>query len=112
MGKIILGLLIDRYPDFKQLHVLIRPKLDGSARERFEQEVLRSKPLVDLVKNFGLAHLAKRTTVWEGDAAEVLCGFKGSDIASLRNRVGLVIHCAGLVDFFAPERSAALLRDF
>ena len=45
VGKIILGLLLDRYPDFKHLHVLIRPRPNLNAQERFEKEVLGSPAL-------------------------------------------------------------------
>lgn len=102
LGKVIFGLLIDRYPNFKHLHVLIRPKSGSSPQERFRREVLESEPLTELVKEFGLTRLADRVTVWGGDATELLCGFGESDLTSLQGRVGLVLNCVGLVDFFAP----------
>ncbi|MGH9326008.1 MAG: SDR family oxidoreductase, partial [Terriglobia bacterium] len=42
LGKVILGMLLDRYPRLKQLHVLIRPGAGLSAAQRFADEVLAS----------------------------------------------------------------------
>ena len=102
LGKVIFGLLIDRYPHFKHLHVLIRPRSDRTPRERFEREVLDSPPLREIVDRFGREKVADRTTVWGGDAARPMCGFAKSDLVALAGRIGLVLNCAGLVDFFAP----------
>ncbi|MBH00276.1 MAG: hypothetical protein CMN58_08060 [Solibacterales bacterium] len=102
LGKVIFGLLVDRYPDFKHLHVLIRPREDSSPQERFEREMLVAEPLAELVKRFGVSRLVDKTTVWGGDAADPHCGFEESDLVSLQGRIGLVLNCAGLVDFFAP----------
>ena len=102
LGKVIFGLLIDLYPGRRHLHVLIRPRGDRTPQERFEREVLDSPPLSEIVERIGRERLAEKTTVWGGDAAKTLCGFKQSDLVALEGRVGLVLNCAGLVDFFAP----------
>ena len=102
LGKVIFGLLIDRYPGRRHLHVLIRPRGDRTPQERFEREVLDSPLLSEIVERIGRERLAERTTVWGGDAAKTLCGFKQSDLVALEGRVGLVLNCAGLVDFLAP----------
>ena len=102
LGKVIFGLLIDRYPGRRHLHVLIRPRGDRTPQERFEREVLDSPALREIVERLGRERLAERTTVWGGDAAQALCGFEKSDLVALEGRIGLVLNCAGLVDFFAP----------
>ena len=102
LGKVIFGLLIDRYPGRRHVHVLIRPRGDRTPRERFEREVLDSPALREIVERLGRERLAERTTVWGGDAGQPLCGFEKSDLVALEGRIGLVLNCAGLVDFFAP----------
>ena len=52
VGKVILGLLLDRYPDFKHLHVLIRPRRNLGAQERFEKELLSSPALERVVTGY------------------------------------------------------------
>ena len=102
LGKVLFALLLDRYPELKHLHVLIRPRGGRTAKERFEREMLESPPLAGTVERFGRKWLAAKTTAWGGDAGSALCGFEESDLAALEGRVRLVLHCAGLVDFFAP----------
>ncbi|PYV21461.1 MAG: hypothetical protein DMG24_19445, partial [Acidobacteria bacterium] len=42
LGKVVLGLILDRFPDFKHLHILQRPARNLSAQERFHTETLAS----------------------------------------------------------------------
>ncbi len=102
VGKIILGLLLDRYPDFKHLHVLIRPRRNLSANERFEKEVLCSPALERVVAGYPKQALTKKITVWSGDTSLPNGGLGESEVESLRGRVGLILNCAGLVEFFPP----------
>jgi long-chain acyl-CoA synthetase len=99
LGKVLLALLLDRYPDIGQVHVLIRPKRDQSAAQRFEAEVLDSPPFAPLLTARGRAFLGDKITVWAGDAAEANAGV---DQPGWADGVDLIIHCAGLVEFFPP----------
>ena len=102
VGKVILGLLLDRYPDFKHLHVLIRPRRNLSAQDRFEKEVLCSPALERVVAAYPKQALTKKITVWSGDASLPNGGLGESEVESLGGRVGLILNCAGLVEFFPP----------
>jgi len=102
LGKVLLALLLDRYPDFKKLHVVIRPRRGRSARERFEQDVLASPPLREIAERLGAEYLAAKIEVWEGDVGRPSCGIDPAVLADWRGRVGLVLNCAGLVEFFPP----------
>jgi long-chain acyl-CoA synthetase len=108
LGKVVLGLLLDRYPDFKHLHVLMRPGQGLAAVERFESEVLGSpalKPVLEKAKRnsteAGL-RLTDRISVWPGDVAMPLLGLAPAEAERLAGRVALIINCAGRVDFFPP----------
>lgn len=104
LGKVIVALLLDRFPDFKHLHVLVRPQRDRSAEERFATEVLGSPALAPTVKRLAHEHgpgfLSSKITVWPGDIGEPRLGLRAAE--SLSRRVGAIINCAGRVDFFPP----------
>jgi len=106
LGKIVLGLLLDRYPDFKHLHVLMRGAKGYEPAERFEREVLASPPLRPVLDQVRERHpgvrLAEKITVWPGDVGRPSLGLTPHEVNRLAGRVSLIINCAGLVDFFPP----------
>jgi long-chain acyl-CoA synthetase len=97
VGKVALAMLLERYPSATRVHILVRARRGTSAQERFEQEVLASP----VFAAFGREAMAKRIVVHEGDAAEL-----GDEAAQAMANVRLIIHCAGLVEFFAPVDEA------
>ena len=119
LGKVLLALLLDRYPEVGQVHLLIRARKDRSADERFESEILDAPPLQPLLDERGRDCFREKVTVWSGDAAEPDGGIDHPDWPV---DLDLIIHCAGLVEFFPPvdqslwanvdsvERMAALAR--
>jgi len=106
LGKVLLGTLLDRYPEFKQLHVLVRPRADLSASDRFYVETLRSPALVPIVEKIagkrGKDFLRRKITVWPGDVGRPGLGLEAAALSRLSGRVKLIINCAGLVEFFPP----------
>jgi long-chain acyl-CoA synthetase len=106
LGKVVLGMLLDRYPDFKHLHVLLRPQGELSASERFRTQTLASPALASIVERFasrlGEASLRAKVTVWPGDVGAPLCGLDSATLDRLRGRAGVILNCAGLVEFFPP----------
>ncbi|HEV2175688.1 MAG TPA: SDR family oxidoreductase [Terriglobia bacterium] len=106
LGKVVLGLILDRFPEFKHLHLLIRPGRNSSAEERFEGEVLGSPALAGIVeaaaRRHGESFLRRKITVWSGDLARPDCGLEPEKMAALAGRIGAIINCAGRVDFFPP----------
>ncbi|MDE3181375.1 MAG: SDR family oxidoreductase [Acidobacteriota bacterium] len=102
MGKVIVALLLDRIPEIKRLHVLIRPRSDLSAAERFQSEVLESPPLAAIARRAGKEFLSRKLNVVSGDVGEQLCGLTPEEIKLLAGNAPLIINCAGRVDFFPP----------
>ena len=52
LGKVVLTMLLDRFPDGVRVHVLIRPRAGLSATDRFDTEILdRSMDLFGLRAN-------------------------------------------------------------
>ncbi len=102
LGKVILGLFLDRYPETRHVYVLMRPRRDSTAQERFEQETLSSPALAPLVQKLGLAALREKITVLSGDVGDPNCGLSPADVDALQGHVDVILNCAGLVDFFPP----------
>ena len=102
LGKVVAGLLLDRFPDVRHLYLLIRPKSRVSARERFHSEMLASPALVPIVEKLGRAALDEKITLLEGDVSEPNCGLNSEQLAALTGKVGAIINCAGLVEFYPP----------
>jgi long-chain acyl-CoA synthetase len=100
LGKVILGLLLDRYPDSKHVHLLIRPRQGRGAAERFEADILQSPAMQPLIEQRGADWIRQKVTVWPGDAAEI--DASGPQASQWRGRVRLILNCAGLVEFFPP----------
>jgi long-chain acyl-CoA synthetase len=93
VGKVVLAMLLARYPEAARVHVLVRPRRGVPAQKRFEDEVLASP----VFRPFNRDGFAQRIVVHEGDAAEL-----GEAAAQAMSGVRLIVHCAGLVEFFAP----------
>lgn len=102
LGKVVLALLLDRFPGAKRLHLLMRRGAGVSAGERFEREILASPALGPVVERLGPDFVRGRASVWEGDIARPGCGLEQSAIERMAGRVGLIINCAGLAEFSPP----------
>ncbi len=102
LGKVILALLLDRFPDVRRVHVLVRPRPGLPSEERFATEVLDSPPLGPLVEKLGRETVEGRVNVLSGDASRPRAGLGPDQVRDLAGRVGLVLNCAGLVEFFPP----------
>jgi long-chain acyl-CoA synthetase len=106
LGKVVLGLMLDRLPDFKHLHILLRSRLGASAEERFYGETLVSSALAPVAQKFveqrGKDFLRKKITVWPADISRMKCGLEPAALDRLAGRIGVIINCAGEVAFFPP----------
>ena len=102
LGKVVLAMLLDRFPHVRRVHVLVRARPGLPSNERFVREVLDAPPLRPLLERFGRDRIASRVNVLSGDASSPLVGLEPSQVRELSQHVGLVLNCAGLVDFFAP----------
>ena len=102
LGKVILAMLLDRFPQVQRIHVLVRPRSALSSEERFATEVLDSPPLRPLIERCGREAVARRVNVLSGDASEPSAGLDSRQVGELAATVGLVLNCAGLVEFLPP----------
>jgi len=102
LGKVTLGLLLDRFPDLQRLYILIRSKRKQLPDDRFRNEVLASDPLRDILAKLDPVVLEEKVRVVAGDVGRPNCGLSDETLEELAGSVDLVINCAGLVEFFPP----------
>ena len=107
VGKVLLAMILGRFPEFKHLVIQVRGKKNISGKHRFFSEILQSPPLRPIVEGMGGEDAVRRkVTVLEGDLNQPLCGFPLVRIAQLRGKVDIVINLAGLVEFDPPLNEA------
>ncbi len=102
VGKVLLAMLLDRYPEVKRVNVLVRPRGQTPAAERFRTDVLDSPPFQPLIERTSRTAVEDRIQVLSGDASRPFAGLESSAVEELRGCVKLVLNCAGLVEFFPP----------
>src|SRR2546430_10703454 len=74
VGKVLLAMVLDRFPELKHLVVQVRRKKNVSGEQRFYSEVLPSPPLRPVVERLGGESVIRRKVqVFEGDLAQPLC---------------------------------------
>lgn len=103
LGKVVLSMLLDRYPEVGRVYALIRPGVSDRARDRFDKRVATSPALRPLVERYGDrlgVLLSEKVVPLDGDVTAPGCGLAPADRAALAAAgVDLVINSAGLVDF-------------
>src|SRR5881296_1170361 len=103
VGKVVLAMILDRFPELKRLVVQVRRKKNLTGEERFYTEVLHSPPLRPIVERIGREEiLRKKVQVVEGDLDQPLCGIPPGAIEQLKDKVDVVVNLAGVVDFDPP----------
>jgi long-chain acyl-CoA synthetase len=103
VGKVLLALLLDRFPEIRRVVIQVRRKKNVRGEQRFYSEVLQSPPLKAIVERIGgETEIRRKVTVVEGDLDEPLCGISESEIAGLKGIVDVVVNLAGLVEFDPP----------
>jgi long-chain acyl-CoA synthetase len=112
LGKVFIGLMLDRYPDVEHIWLVVRPRkrADGSYRltseQRFWKEVA-SSPVFDPLREkypgaaFDAFMKAKITPI-EGDITEPYCGVPDAVRDEIRGTLTAFCNVAGVVDFFPP----------
>src|SRR5437773_10975172 len=103
VGKVVLAMLLDRFPELKHLVVQARRKKNVSGEQRFYSEVLQSPPLRSIVERIGGENvIRKKVQVIEGDLDQPLCGIPSEQLDQLKGKVDIVVNLAGVVDFDPP----------
>jgi long-chain acyl-CoA synthetase len=103
VGKVLLAMILDRFPELKHLVVQVRRKRNVGGEQRFYSEVLQAPPLRHVVERFGGEKvLRNKIKVIEGDLDQPLCGIAPEVLEELKGSVDIVVNLAGVVDFDPP----------
>src|SRR5439155_20707522 len=102
VGKVLLAMILDRFPELKHLVVQVRRKRNISGEQRFFSEVLRSPTLGPAVCRFGVEEIRRKIRIVGGDVDEKLCGVQPELLETLNGKVEVVLNLAGLVEFDPP----------
>lgn len=109
IGKVWLVKLLTDLPEIGRLYVLIRPRRNASALQRFERIVSESPVFEGLHRKYGEAlpqFLAERIEVVEGDVSQPGLGLDAACRTRLAAQLDLVVNSAGLTDFNPDLRDA------
>ncbi len=104
LGKVVLEKLLRRREELgiARIHVVVRPKRDQSAEERFHTKLLASPCFSDLPCGWQRAVSAVAAELRHPN-----CGMEREVREDLAPRVTHIIHCAASVDFDLPLEEAA-----
>jgi long-chain acyl-CoA synthetase len=102
VGKVLLAMMLDKFPELTHLVIQVRPKKNLSGEERFLSEILPSPPLKPVANRIGVDAIRKRTSIVEGDLSLPMCGVSAQQLSELSGKVDVVINSAGLVEFDPP----------
>jgi long-chain acyl-CoA synthetase len=103
LGKVVLAMVLDRFPELKHLVVQVRRRKNLSGPQRFYSEVLQSPPLRPTVERLGGESVVRqKVRVVEGDLDQPLCGIPAEQLDELKGGVDVVVNLAGVVDFDPP----------
>lgn len=109
LGKVLLAKILHDLPSVSCVYVLIRGNKKTSAVDRFVQEILTSPAFQCLQEkhqeNFN-SFITKSVRVIEGEITQPDLGINQTVATNLFSKLNLVIHVAGLVDFFSDIRQA------
>jgi long-chain acyl-CoA synthetase len=116
LGKVWVAMILHRFPEIEHLYLLVRPKRDQTAEERFWAQIATS-PTFDPLRE---AHpgpafeefLKKKVTPVAGDVVMPLLGLDPALVESLKGRVDAVVNVAGVVDFNPPLDEALDVNAF
>ncbi|RME25904.1 MAG: hypothetical protein D6798_07830, partial [Deltaproteobacteria bacterium] len=112
LGKVLVSLLLDRFPDIGHIYLVVRPRKDGDGRvrlgseERFRREILTSPVFDPLRRRYpGAAFdafMADKLTPVPGDVSEPFGGLPAEVRDRLRGTLSAFVNVAGVVSFTPP----------
>ncbi|NUQ75850.1 MAG: AMP-binding protein [Polyangiaceae bacterium] len=116
LGKVWVAMLLHRFPDIEHLYLLVRPKRDQTAEERFWSQIATS-PTFDPLREAHPgpafeAFLKQKITPVAGDVVVPNLGLDPALIESLKGRIEAVVNVAGVVDFNPPLDEALEVNAF
>ncbi|MEM6731838.1 MAG: SDR family oxidoreductase, partial [Myxococcota bacterium] len=114
LGKVVLAMLLERYPNIGRIYPLIRPGASDKSRERFDKTVATSPAMEPLRRKYGdgyLEFLHSKVMPVDGNITREHCGLSEETLELFeREGVDLIVNSAGLVDFDPPIDHAVAIN--
>ncbi|HZL21592.1 MAG TPA: SDR family oxidoreductase, partial [Polyangia bacterium] len=111
VGKVLLSMLLDRYPDIGRAYVMVRRGSGTDSESRFWQSVVTSPAFDPLRDKYGgqeglAAVLRQKVVVVDGDITEPNLGLSETDAQKVAQDIDVLINSSGRVTFNPPLESA------
>ncbi len=111
VGKVTLGLLLDRFPDIGRVYVMVRRGTGTDSETRFWNSVVPSPVFNPLREKYGGAEglavfLKEKVRVVDGDITEPNLGMTEEVAAQVAGDIDVVLNSSGRVTFNPPVESA------
>ena len=111
VGKVLLSMLLDRYPDIGRAYVMVRRGSGTDSEARFWQSVVTSPAFDPLRDRYGgqdglAAVLRQKVVVVDGDITEPNLGLSESEAQKITQDIDVLINSSGRVTFNPPLESA------
>ena len=110
VGKVMLSMLLRKYPGIGRVYVLVRPGMGNSAQERFFGKVITSPVFDPLRETWGEAFdgfMREKVVAVPGDIGQPLCNLSDALLEEFAQKgLACIINSAGLVSFTPSLESA------
>ncbi len=111
VGKVLLSMLLDRFPDIGRAYVMVRRGSGTDSEARFWQSVVTSPAFDPLRDRYGGAEglaavLRKKVVVVDGDITEPNLGLSEAEAEKVAKDIDVLINSSGRVTFNPPLESA------
>jgi long-chain acyl-CoA synthetase len=111
VGKVLLGMLLDRFPQVGRVYVMVRRGSGTSSEARFWSSVVTSPAFDPLREKHGgaeglEAHLRSKVRIVDGDITEKDLGLGEEEAARVAADVDVLLNSSGRVTFNPPLESA------
>ena len=111
VGKVLLSMLLDRYPQIGRVYVMVRRGSGTDSEARFWQSVVTSPAFDPLRDKHGgkdglAAFMSEKVSVVDGDITEPNLGMSDEVAAAVAGDIDVLINSSGRVTFNPPLESA------
>jgi long-chain acyl-CoA synthetase len=111
VGKVMLSMLLDRFPEIGRVYVMVRRGSGTSSEERFWNNVITSPVFDPLRQRYGdaegmAAFVRGKVRVVDGDITEPNLGLSDEAAAAIAADIDVVVNSSGKVTFNPPLESA------
>jgi len=115
LGKVWWAFLLHHYPEIERIFLVVRPRGNQNAEQRFWKDIATSEVLRPLRERHGAgfdAFLRDKVAPVAGDVVQPFCGLEAVLRDEIRGSVDAVVNASGVVDFDPPLDEALEVNAF